>query len=116
MTADSDFTYRIFQNLFRNAAQAMAGMRDDAAKRELTVESDIRGDQLCVSVIDTGPGIPKKVKESLFAAFSSGSGHGSTGLGLTISKELSETQGGELSLLRSTENGTTFEVMLNLAV
>ena len=116
VTADSDFTYRIFQNLFRNAAQAMAGMRDDAAKRELTVESDIRGDQLCVSVIDTGPGIPKKVKESLFAAFSSGSGHGSTGLGLTISKELSETQGGELSLLRSTENGTTFEVMLNLAV
>ena len=113
--ADPDFTYRIFQNLFRNAAQAMAGMRDDDARRNLTVKSDIRDNEILISVIDTGPGIPKKVAETLFTAFSSGSGHGSTGLGLTISKELAGAQGGDLTLKHSTEQGTVFEVALSLA-
>ena len=113
--ADPDFTYRIFQNLFRNAAQAMAGIRDDDAVRNLTVASEVRGEQIFISVIDTGPGMPDKVSETLFTAFSSGSGHGSTGLGLTISKELARAQSGDLTLKQSDGQGTVFEVALTLA-
>ncbi len=114
--ADPDFTYRIFQNLFRNAAQAMAGIRDDDALRLLTVKSDIVDQQIFISVIDTGTGISKKIQDTLFTAFSSGSGPGSTGLGLTISKELARAQGGDLLLKSSDEKGTIFELSLNLAV
>jgi len=68
VTADKDHTYRIFHNLFRNAAQAMAKMREDEAVRNLTVEAIPMGDHVSVLVKDTGPGLPDKAKDNLFKA------------------------------------------------
>jgi len=110
--ADSDHTYRVFHNLFRNAAQAMAGMRDDNVLRELTVEFLPSGDDVSILVKDTGPGLPDKAKDNLFKAFASASGHGSTGLGLTISKDLARSQGGDLVLESTSDKGTVFNVTL----
>jgi len=64
VTADKDHTYRIFHNLFRNASQAMAKMRDDDAVRNLTVEAIPMGDHISILVKDTGPGLPDKAKSS----------------------------------------------------
>jgi len=112
--ADSDHSYRIFQNLFRNAAQAMAGMREDGAQRDLTVEAVPSGDKTTIRIIDTGPGLPEKAKNNLFKAFAGSSGHGNTGLGLTISKELAKDQDGDLLLESTGEQGTIFNVTLRL--
>ncbi len=113
VSADPDHTYRIFLNLFRNAAQVMAGLRDDAAIRELSVRAEPAGEHTRITVSDTGQGLPEKAKANLFKAFASTSGHGSTGLGLTISRELARDQGGDLVLTETGENGTTFAVTLN---
>jgi len=115
VTADKDSTYRIFHNLFRNAAQAMAKMPDDDAVRQLTVEAIPSGDHISVLVKDTGPGLPDKAKDNLFKAFASASGRGSTGLGLTISQDLAKEQGGDILLESTSEAGTVFAVCLQKA-
>ncbi|WP_026942416.1 sensor histidine kinase [Hellea balneolensis] len=115
VTADKDHTYRIFHNLFRNAAQAMAKMPEDDAIRNLTVEAIPAGDHISILVKDTGLGLPDKAKDNLFKAFASASGRGSTGLGLTISQDLAREQGGDIVLESTSENGTIFAVSLQKA-
>ena len=110
--ADPDHTYRIFHNLMRNAAQAMAAINDDNAKRHLRVYVDIDSKKLDIHVSDSAGGLPEKAKKNLFKAFASGGGKGSTGLGLTIAKELATDQGGDLRLERTNSSGTVFTVSL----
>ena len=113
---DPDHTYRIFHNLFRNAAQAMSVLKDDNAKRLLSVSAEIEGGKVHIFVRDTGGGLPKKARENLFKAFTSSSGQsGSTGLGLTISKELANAQGGDLKLHETDEAGSVFAVTFDQA-
>jgi len=103
---DADHTYRIFQNLIRNAAQALKD-RPDA---KVTIEARNGGNKVYASLFDNGPGLPESVRESIFTPFSTSGGRGRTGLGLTISKELAEAQGGDLILVRSDKSGTEFEL------
>lgn len=110
LSADPDHTYRIFHNLFRNAAQAMASMSADEAQRFVEVSARQSSDHIIIDVKDTGPGLPRKTKDNLFKAFSASSGHGSTGLGLSIAKELAEDQGGDITLAQTGDTGTTFSV------
>jgi len=109
--ADADHTYRIFQNLIRNAAQALAGKPDAKVK----VEARNGGNKVYTTLSDNGPGLPEKVRETIFTPFSTSGGRGRTGLGLTISKELAEAQGGKIALVNSDEQGTMFELTLQAA-
>ena len=113
---DPDHAYRIFHNLFRNAAQAMAA--HDGPHRRLQVNVEILDGLAELRISDTGPGLPERAKENLFQAFSSAQAHSantkSTGLGLSISKELAKAQGGDLNLMSSDESGTRFLLTLPL--
>ena len=113
---DPDHAYRIFHNLFRNAAQAM--MAHDVPNCRLQVNAEIRDGLAELRISDTGPGLPERAKENLFQAFSSAQAHNantkSTGLGLSISKELAKAQGGDLNLMSSDESGTRFLLTLPL--
>lgn len=110
---DPDHTYRIFHNIFRNAAQAMSSMSDDLREPMLTVKADIVDGMHEFHIIDNGPGLPEKARNNLFKAFASSSGsQKSTGLGLTISKELAKAQGGDLRLSNTGEDGTIFTLTL----
>ena len=106
--ADADHTYRIFQNLIRNAAQALKDQ--DGAKVSITTRNG--GNKVFAELADNGPGLPEQVRETLFTPFTTGGGRGRTGLGLTISKELAQSQGGDLTLLGADEQGTRFELEL----
>lgn len=109
--ADPDHTYRIFYNLFRNAVQAM----HNSDPKKLTVNAEVIDDKVCIHVMDTGPGLPKKAQENLFKAFTSAARKGGTGLGLTISRELARAQGGNLQLESTGEAGTVFMLSLPAA-
>ena len=110
--ADGDHTYRIVHNLFRNAGQAMARMTGMDINRSITVTTQADEDKVLLSIRDTGEGLPKRAQDNLFEAFASSAGHGSTGLGLTISRELARDQGGDLTLAATGVTGTEFVLSL----
>jgi len=109
---DADHTYRIIHNLFRNAGQALQSMSAVDAVRQITVRSELEAGHIKIYIADTGPGLPKRAIDNLFKAFASSSGHGSSGLGLTISKDLATDQGGDLELGYTGETGTEFVLTL----
>lgn len=74
--------------------------------------------QVLFAVKDTGIGIPKDRQETIFESFTQASGstkrlYGGTGLGLTISKKLTELQGGNMWLESEVGQGSTFFVELS---
>jgi CheY-like chemotaxis protein len=72
---------------------------------------------MAIEVEDSGPGIRMEEIDHIFEPFLRGSaaqGIGGTGLGLTISKMLTELMGGELGVTSRLGQGTTFQVRLFL--
>lgn len=81
------------------------------------IKSEDSQDLLEFVVADTGTGISPEMQRRLFEAFSydtniSSDSERSAGLGLTISKQLSELLGGTLSLESSSPEGTVFKVVI----
>lgn len=72
---------------------------------------------LSMQVVDTGPGIKPSELETIFESFARGSQStaiGGTGLGLTISKLLTELMGGEIDVKSEVGVGSEFRVRLFL--
>jgi signal transduction histidine kinase len=110
--ADAEQLFRVLTNLCRNAVQAMAGDTESAVVRRLTVAAERQGSVSRILVTDTGPGLPAKARENLFAAFRGAARSGGTGLGLAIAQELVRAHGGVVELVESIGGRTTFAVSI----
>lgn len=99
---------RVFQNIGRNAAQAMP----DGGRFRIVVER--QADNLVLSFSDTGSGIPAEVEGRLFDAFATAGKKDGTGLGLAIVKKIVEDHGGEIRYESRRGEGTTFIISLPL--
>jgi PAS domain S-box-containing protein len=74
-----------------------------------------------VLVEDSGPGIDPLMQDHLFEAFnqldsSTARKYGGTGLGLTISRKLARLMNGDLTLVNSSSNGTTFKLAIEAQI
>ena len=83
----------------------------------VTVTAVETGDGLSVSVIDTGIGIDKSQFATIFNSFEQGSGnaeraYSGTGLGLSVSKQLVQLHGGEITVESEPDEGSTFTFTL----
>lgn len=72
-------------------------------------------------VDDTGIGIPQDRLEVIFESFTQADGshtrkYGGTGLGLTITKQLTELMGGELSVTSEVGKGSVFSLVIPVGV
>jgi signal transduction histidine kinase len=110
--ADADQLFRVLTNLCRNAVQAMASDSESALVRRLTVSAERAGSVSRILVEDTGPGLPSKARENLFAAFRGSARSGGTGLGLAIAQELARAHGGAVELVESVGGRTVFAVTI----
>jgi signal transduction histidine kinase len=100
---------RILFNLLSNAAK----FTEDDGK--VFVRAYMEGDNLYLSVADTGIGIPEAAMKSLFQKFSQVEGSSirrfeGTGLGLAMVKEFAELLGGTVTVKSEVNKGSTFTV------
>ena len=105
---DAEFMRRVIQNLVRNARQIL----EEQGGGKITVSARYQGERAAIMVEDNGPGMSKAALEGLFHPFKGSTRAGGTGLGLAISKELCILMDGDLELLLSDDNGTSFVLYL----
>lgn len=115
--ADPDHLARVLNNLLRNARAALDAIPNTPGSiREIRIVARQDESGTRISVIDTGPGLPKAVRERLFKAFTGSARPGSTGLGLAIADELVRGMGGTIRLLdghgEKVGAGAVFEIAL----
>ncbi len=104
--APPDALHHVLSNLVDNAIRALRG----AGKVRLALRS---GDdnRVVVSIIDTGPGVPAAMVDSLFEPFVSGRSDG-TGLGLCLARRLARQWGGDVVYV-PTDEGARFDVTIH---
>lgn len=98
---------RAISNLLLNACQSVRPM---GASARVEVALKTQGRQIIVNVIDNGPGVPEKIRKSLFDPFVSEGKQKGTGLGLTLAHCIAAEHGGEVILLSSRPGETIFQM------
>ncbi len=83
----------------------------------VAIEVDASPDAVRFHVVDTGPGIPAHLHETIFEKFRQGNDqvsyqHGGTGLGLALSRALAVLMGGTLTLSSLEGQGSRFTLTL----
>jgi signal transduction histidine kinase len=107
--ADPYYLRQVFENLVRNACEAMHDQDD----RRLTLRVESAAGSAEVRVTDNGPGIEADKLDQIFQPFVSTKGKG-MGLGLAICREIVEGHGGRLEVESTPGVGATFIVRLPL--
>ncbi len=111
MMGDFGQLQQVFTNLFINAADAMKG------KGTLKIDARFESEEnlFLLQVSDTGPGIPKALRDKIFDIFFTTKPVGKgTGLGLSISQNIAKLHGGNIRCECPPQGGTTFVVELPL--
>jgi len=86
----------------------------------VTIRAEGRGENVLVSVVDTGPGIAPEDQERIFERFAQvgrqpGAGAKGTGLGLSICKEIISLHGGSIWVEGEQGKGSSFLFTLPMA-
>jgi signal transduction histidine kinase/ligand-binding sensor domain-containing protein/AraC-like DNA-binding protein len=113
---DTDKIEKIFYNLLSNAFKHTP----IGGKIVLSIADDqVLGDRemIRIDVSDSGPGIEEKHRPHIFDRFyqisnKTASGKISTGIGLSLSKDLVESHYGEIRFTSQLNKGTTFSIFL----
>ena len=113
MVGDPERLCQIVTHLVSNAIKFTAA-------GSVTVNMAIQGDQLLISVQDTGIGIAHEKQQAIFDAFvqadnSASRLYGGTGLGLAISIQLAHAMGGQITLQSTLDQGSRFELAIPLS-
>ena len=97
---------QVVLNLLLNAFDALESC--SALDREVAIEVTLEeGDTICVSVRDSGTGLPGKTFDKLFLPFFTSKRDG-LGLGLSISRSIVEMHGGCIWAQNNEDRGATF--------
>jgi signal transduction histidine kinase len=107
------------EQLKRAFTQLLDNARRYTDQGGVTVRGTARDGVVQVDVSDTGPGIASEVLPRLFTRFQRVEGNNSTqrggGLGLAITRQLIERQGGSVRVSSTPGQGSTFSIILQQA-
>jgi signal transduction histidine kinase len=107
--ADRELLKQALSQLFDNA-------RRYVHQGQILVSAGVDSDTLWLAISDTGPGIPTEIMGRLFTRFQRVDGNNSAqrggGLGLAITRQLLELQGGSITVTSTPGQGSTFTIRL----
>ena len=110
MVGSDILIYRLVYNLVENA------IKYNHFGGQVTVTAYRKGKSICLSVEDTGSGIPAELNERIFEPFfrvdkSRSRQLGGVGLGLALVREIVRVHDGRITVQSSPSGGTIFEVV-----
>ena len=105
ISVDETLMKRLFTNLILNAVQAMP----DGGS--LSIRGSLQGDDVVISVEDTGVGIREENLDEIFKPLFTSKAKG-TGFGLPVCKRIVDAHGGTISVESEEGVGSTFTVKL----
>ncbi|MCB9800414.1 MAG: hypothetical protein H6757_06615 [Candidatus Omnitrophica bacterium] len=108
LSVDRRHLEEILFNLLINACQAMK-----AAGGKIELRATFQNNKTQIMISDTGPGIPKDKLSQIFDPFYTSKEEG-TGLGLYITKQLVERNGGTITVQSQPGQGTKFILEFNI--
>ena len=104
--ADQVQIEQVLLNLLRNALDAMEAA--NSKRRAIIVEARRNSKHsIEISVADSGPGVTAEVTDTIFEPFVTTKSFG-MGMGLSISRAIIESHGGNLRMVRGARSGATF--------
>ncbi len=106
---DKDHFRQIFNNLIKNALQAIPEDREG----KIEMHSKVTGHMVNIYVKDNGNGIEEEMRDKIFQPNFTTKNSG-MGLGLAISQKMATNAGGDISFNSVLGQGTTFVVRLPL--
>lgn len=113
--ADAVQVQQAILNLARNALDAMTGETTAALPRRLTLRTrHTEAGLIEVTVADTGPGIPERIRSRVLDPFFS-TRKGAMGMGLPICRTIVTAHGGTLWFTTGPDKGTSFHFTLPVA-
>lgn len=98
---DRDHLNRVLWNLCRNAWRHC---RQQSGSVRIHLKKAINGSDLCIDIIDDGPGVDPQQAKQIFEPFFTTSSSG-TGLGLFIARELCENNQASLDFVEGSTSG-----------
>lgn len=101
---------QVFLNLVLNASDAM----EEGGELTVSTGCNEEAEEVLVEFIDQGPGIPEEMMGHLFEPFFSTKDEG-TGLGLFVSQNIVQEQGGRIEVESTAGAGSKFMVILPLS-
>lgn len=100
---DPDPVEQVIINLIKNSVEAMNGTG------ELEISTLNTASEVLLVIRDTGPGIPKQIREKIFQPFFTTKKKGN-GLGLAICKQIIDEHDGVIEVNSVSGEGTTFKI------
>jgi len=100
---------QVFMNLIANAVDAIQG------SGKIVIATGECGDHACITVHDSGTGIPKAIRHRIFDPFFTTKPVGQgTGLGLAVSYGIMQAHKGSLEFVSEEGGGTEFKIKIPL--
>jgi signal transduction histidine kinase len=107
---DPEMLRQVLVNLCDNSA--LAFRERGKGKGTVTFSLAAQGEGVVLDVADDGPGVPPEVRGRLFEPYTTSRRIGEgMGLGLAISRKILLDHGGDLELLRTSDQGTVFRLL-----